>query len=263
MESVKGKFTKIDGREFYEIENYDKLDPFLFTLAASNDIWIYLSSNGGVTAGRMSAERAFFPYLTEDRLYHSTDTGAKTIVKVTKDGKTSLWQPFTNAYIEGYQTTRNLDKSVIGNEVIFEEINHCLGITFRYGWQSCEKYGIVRTASIVSDSDVDVEIIDGMLNILPFGVRSAFQLELPCLADAYKSSEIIGDHTAVYSLTSAINDKPTPEEMLRCNIAWAIADFPYQLYVSEKALKQFVNGTPEKSDTSFGDRGAFLMSFKL
>lgn len=263
MKSVKGKFTRIDGREFYCIENYDDLDPFLFTLAASNDIWIYLASNGGVTAGRMSAERAFFPYLTEDRLYHSTDTGSKTIVRVTKDGKTSLWQPFTNAYIEGYNLTRNLYKSVIGNEAIFEEINHCLGVTFRYGWRSCEKYGIVRTASIVADSDTEVEIIDGMLNILPFGIRSAFQLELPCLADAYKSSEVIGDHTAVYSLTSAINDKPTPEEMLRCNAAWAIADFPYRLYVSEKSLKQFISGDLKKADTSFGDRGAFLMSFKL
>ena len=263
MEAVKGRFVKIDGREFYEIENYDALDPFLFTLAASNDIWIYLSSNGAVTAGRVSAEKAFFPYLTEDRLYHCTDTGSKTVIRTVKNGRTVLWQPFTSSVIENYSVTRNLYKSVMGNEAVFEEINHDLGITFRYGWQSCEKYGIVRTASILSDSDADVEIIDGMLNILPYGIRSSFQLELPCLGDAYKSSEIIGDHTAVYSLTSAINDKPNPEEMLRCNIAWAIADFKYDIYLHEKALKQFVENRLEKSSASFGERGAFLMHFPL
>ncbi len=261
MKKVGGQFTQLDGREYYKISNCDKLDPFLFTLASSNDIWIYLSSNGGVTAGRMSAERAFFPYLTEDRLYHSTDTGAKALIKVKKDGVVFVWQPFAQSLIESYDVVRNVYKSVLGNEAIFEEINLDLGITYRYSWQSCEKYGIVRKITLISEGDAEAEVLDGLLNILPFGIRSSYQLELPCLGDAYKSAEIVGKSMAVFALTSAINEKPTPEEMLRCNAAWAIADFDYDIYLSESALKQFLSGDMKKACASYGERGAFLLRF--
>ncbi len=261
MKKVGGQFTQLDGREYYKIASCDKLEPFLFTLASSNDIWIYLSSNGGVTAGRMSAERAFFPYLTEDRLYHSTDTGAKALIKIKKDGKVRTWQPFAQSLIESYDVIRNVYKSVLGNEAIFEEINLDLGVTYRYSWQSCEKYGIVRKITLLSDGDAEAEVMDGMLNILPFGIRSSYQLELPCLGDAYKSAEIVGGNMAVFALTSAINEKPTPEEMLRCNAAWAIADFDYDIYLSETALKQFLSDNLKSSGASYGERGAFLLRF--
>lgn len=97
MNNINGEFVSIGGKDFYRIDNYDRLDPFLFTIASSNDIWFYLSSNGGVTAGRQSAEYAYFPYLTEDRMCHSTDTGAKTLIKVNRNGAVKLWQPFTES----------------------------------------------------------------------------------------------------------------------------------------------------------------------
>ena len=264
MNNINGEFVSIGGKDFYRIDNYDRLDPFLFTIASSNDIWFYLSSNGGVTAGRQSAEYAYFPYLTEDRMCHSTDTGAKTLIKVNRNGAVKLWQPFTESLINPYEVERSIFKSVLGDEVIFEEHNLTLDLTFGYHWQSCDKYGIVRTAYLqCGTQDADAELIDGILNILPYGIRSAFQLEWPCLGDAYKSSEIVGDHTAVFALTSAINDMPEPEEMLKCNIAWYDADFDCDICLSEKALDGFVRGNIEKSDINLGDRGCFLLNFKL
>lgn len=262
--NINGEFVTVGGKEFYRIDNYDRLDPFLFTVAASSDIWFYLSSNGGVTAGRQSAEYAYFPYLTEDRMCHSTDTGSKTLIKVIRGGREELWQPFTESYINPYDVKRSIYKSVLGDEVIFEEHNLTLDLTFGYCWQSCDKYGIVRTAYLkCGKQDTDAELIDGLLNILPYGIRSAFQLEWPCLGDAYKSSEIVGDHTAVFALTSAINDMPEPEEMLKCNVAWYDADFDCDICLSEKAIDGFVRGNIEKGDVNLGDRGCFLLNFGL
>jgi hypothetical protein len=41
-----------------------------------------------------------------------------------------------------------LYKNAIGNKIIFEEINHNLGLTFRYEWNSSNIYGFVRKSTI-------------------------------------------------------------------------------------------------------------------
>ena len=137
---VKGDFVKIDGKEYYKITNCDCIEPFLFTIVSANDIWMYIASNGAITAGRKDVEGAIFPYVSEDKLYHSTDSGVKTLVRIIVDGKTCLWEPFSNSYIKSYKTKRNIYKSILGNEVIFEEINIDLGVCFKYKWQTCETY---------------------------------------------------------------------------------------------------------------------------
>ena len=181
-----GGYVNIGGREYYEIDEYDRLEPFLYTLAASNDIWFYLASSGAVTAGRKNAEQAYFPYQTEDRLYHCTDTGSVTLIRVTRGGKSAVWEPFSTSPLRDLSVHRKIAKSVLGDEVILTEENPALGMTFTMKWCSCERYGIVRSAEIRNDDEpASVEVLDGLRNILPYGVRSEFQLAWPCLGDAY------------------------------------------------------------------------------
>ena len=125
-----GGYVNIGGREYYEIDEYDRLEPFLYTLAASNDIWFYLSSSGAVTAGRKNAEQAYFPYQTEDRLYHCTDTGSVTLIRVTRGGKSAVWEPFSTSPLRDLSVHRKIAKSVLGDEVIITEENPALGMTF-------------------------------------------------------------------------------------------------------------------------------------
>ena len=49
---------------------------------------------------------------------------------------------------ELYRIERNLYKSIYGNKIIFEEINHDLGLSFRYGWSNSEQYGFVKKSGI-------------------------------------------------------------------------------------------------------------------
>ena len=148
VKKTSGRYVEIGGREYYEIDGYDRLEPFLYTLTASNDIWFYLASSGAVTAGRKNAEQAYFPYQTEDRLYHCTDTGAVTLIRVCRDGKSVLWEPFSTSALHDISVRRRIAKSVLGDEVILTEENSALGLTFTMSWCCCEKYGIVRRAEI-------------------------------------------------------------------------------------------------------------------
>ena len=259
-------FVIEDGTEFYKISGFDKIKPFLFTLASAGDIWIYLSTNGGVTAGRRTSDNALFPYVPEDVLHHSTDTGAKTLIRARFAEKSYLWQPFDISPIRRFETERNIYKSVLGNSVIFEEKNITLSLTFRCRWQISDKYGIVRTSSLLSSgSALGADVLDGFVNLLPYGISEAVQKASSCMADGYKTAELACDgSTAVYSLTSAFTDTPEPREVLLAAMFCGIADFNFDVYFNENTLNEFAKRKLKPpAKRQLGERCCYLMSFSV
>ena len=128
---VSGSFVTLDGERYYAITNVDKIPPFFISLASDNDHWIFVASNGGLTAGRVSPDTALFPYVTVDKIYDSTaHTGSKSLLRVELDGKCHYWEPFNREHDGRYATTRNLYKSTVGHKLLFEETNHDLRLTF-------------------------------------------------------------------------------------------------------------------------------------
>ena len=69
---INGTFVSLDGERFYVIDNVDKMAPFFISLVSDGDHWMFISSNGGLTAGRVSPETALFPYITVDKIHEST-----------------------------------------------------------------------------------------------------------------------------------------------------------------------------------------------
>ena len=128
--AVEGVYVTLLGETFYQIRNYDALEPFFMSIVSSSDHWLFISSSGGLSAGRVNAERALFPYYTEDKLTeNSENTGGKSIFLVTRGGQTWLWEPFSARQRGQYVTERNLYKNVPGTALVVEEINQDLGLT--------------------------------------------------------------------------------------------------------------------------------------
>ncbi len=97
-QTVKGEYVTILGEIFYKIQNYDAMEPFFMSIVSSSNHWLFISSTGGLSAGRISAEQSLFPYYTEDKLTeNSENTGNKAILLVTRAQRTSLWEPFSEA----------------------------------------------------------------------------------------------------------------------------------------------------------------------
>ncbi len=135
--SVSGGFTKVEGETFYKISNFDLMNPFLISIVSASDHWMYISSNGGLTAGRRNPDNALFPYLNDDQLHDVNEiTGSKTLVKIFEKGKNYLWEPFSERFKGIYSTERNLYKNFSGTKIIFEEINDDLGLIFSYSWST-------------------------------------------------------------------------------------------------------------------------------
>ena len=90
-QTVQGDIVAIGNEKFYKISNYDLIPPFLMNIVSNTDLWMFISSNGALTAGRRNPDSALFPYYTDDRIHDSQDiTGSKTIVFVNKDDKAFL-----------------------------------------------------------------------------------------------------------------------------------------------------------------------------
>jgi len=265
---VAGSFADIDGERFYRVTNYDAMPPFFMSLVSDSDHWFFISSNGALTVGRKDPDHALFPYYTDDRIHDSQDqTGSKTILRVTKDGKTSLWEPFSQRYEGLYKVARNLYKSVYGNKILFEEINEELGLTFRYEWMNSEQFGFVRRATLINDAaaKVSVEVVDGIQNVLPYGIERRFQMEYSTLADGYKRTELIpGSSLALFRLSSVPVDKAEPSEALRVNVAWSTGLSSAKKLLSSAQFEAFRQGQALLEETDVrGRRGAYLLNATL
>ena len=172
-ENVRGEITLLNGQQYYKISNYHQMPPFFMNIVSNSNLWMFLSSNGALTAGRTTPDHALFPYYTDDRIHDSHDiTGNKTIVFVKKSDEIYLWEPFSFKFPAIYQIDRNIYKNILGNHVIFEETNQDLNITFRYGWNNCDEYGFIKKSEVVNSNKEPVEInfCDGLQNILPSGI---------------------------------------------------------------------------------------------
>ena len=139
----------IDNETFYKITNVNQMRPFFMSIVSDSNHWMFISSNGGLSAGRTNSNNALFPYYTDDKITESIDnTGCKTLLLVTKEEKTYLWEPFAERQSGLYAIERNLYKNEFGNKIIFEEINHDLGLQFSYEWNSSNRFGFVRNVRI-------------------------------------------------------------------------------------------------------------------
>ena len=82
---VRGEFADLLGEKFYKIESYDRLAPFFMSIVSSSNHWLFISSTGGLSAGRVSAEQSLFPYYTDDKLTENNgNTGHKSILLVKR-----------------------------------------------------------------------------------------------------------------------------------------------------------------------------------
>ena len=222
-EKVHGRPAILDGEEFYCIENFDRLRPFLLSIVSCSDLWMFVSTTGGLTAGRRDPDSAVFPYYTEDKIRDNFEnTGPKTILIIDTRAGRQLWEPFSERGLGLYRIRRNLYKNFRGNKIVFEETNEDLGLAFRYSWSPSHQFGWVRKSCLSSSVAADVHLLDGLQNLLPCGIGSQFQLEKSVLVDAYKKSELLPDcGLGLFLLSSIPVDRPEPAESLRATVAWS------------------------------------------
>jgi hypothetical protein len=261
-----GGFVNLDGEQHYRISSYGRLSPFLVSLASDTDLWMFITSGGGLTAGRVDAEGSLFPYLTVDQLHNAHHhTGPLTLIHVEQENQaTVLWEPFSDSTTLNPGIERNLYKNIIGNRLVFEEINHDLDLAFRYSWSGCDEFGWVRTATLENrgNSPVRTTLLDGLRNVLPHGAPLSLYQQASNLVDAYKKTEIDPETgLGLFSLTAGITDKAEALEILQANTVWCCGLEEFRIHLSLETVSAFKHHRVVSEETTLnGTRGNFLVS---
>ncbi|MEW9052448.1 MAG: hypothetical protein AB2392_14910 [Neobacillus sp.] len=249
---------------YFKIENYNQMDPFFMTVVSDVDLWMFISSTGGLTCGRKNAESALFPYYTDDKIHDSIETtGSHTILIVNKDEKNFLWKPFSLHHSNVYKITRNLYKNTIGNKIMFEEINHDLEVRYSYTWKSSDLFGFIKESSIanLAEREVEIRVLDGIRNILPYGVNTLLQDTKSTLVDGYKRCELV--ETAglgIYTLSSILTDKAEPSESLKATTVWSKGLENPSYLLSEQQIKGFAHNAEIQTEVDIkGRRGSYYV----
>lgn len=259
-----GGFTTLDGQRYYRLAYVHRMPPFLMSVPSDTDLWMFITSDGGLTAGRVDPDGSLFPYETADKLHDGhLHTGPVTLVHALRAGAAPvLWQPFADRALLDGRVERNLYKNVIGNRIVFEEIHHDLGLAFRYRWVACDAFGWVRTATLSNPGGdaVKVSVLDGLRNVLPCGAPLALYQQSSSLVDAYKRTDLDPEaRLAIFSLTARITDRAEPAESLRANTVWLAGLAGAEIHLGAEAVAAFRRGeVVPTARVRTGRRGSFL-----
>ena len=266
--NVGGKEIIISGENFYKIENVDAMRPFFMSIVSPYNHWLFISSNGSLSAGRKDSNNALFPYYTDDKITELQETtGNKTIFKIFTENEILFWEPFSIRNYGLHEIERNLYKNLKGNKVIFEEINKSIGLTYKYQWSTCDEFGFVKKSSINNHSNesISIELVDGIQNILPWGVDEALQNSTSNLVDAYKRNELEdSSKIGIYALSAIIVDKAEPSEALKANISWSKGFDDCKILISSLQLDNFRKGIEliQENDIK-AEKGAYFINSYL
>ena len=269
---VTGEFVTMGDERFYAINNVNKMAPFFVSVISNSDHWLFVSSTGGLTAGRVSPETALFPYITVDKIHESElNTGCKTLLRVDTGTEKVDWEPFNREHELRFNITRNLYKNVLGNKLCFEEIHNDLQLAFRYTWSTSDTYGFVRQCELENlsensaDKPLSVELIDGFQNILPAGTPRFTQANSSNLVDAYKWTELDeSTGLAFFTLFSGITDRAEPCESLKANTVFCLGLDNTNILLSSEQLDAFKRGEQVTQESAKrGVRGAFLVNTQV
>jgi hypothetical protein len=265
---VGGKEVIINNENYYKIENVDAMRPFFMSIVSPYNHWLFISSNGSLSAGRKDSNNALFPYYTDDKITELQEiTGNKTIFKIFNKNEISIWEPFSLRNYGLYDIERNLYKNLKGNKVIFEEINKSIGLTYKYQWATCDEFGFVKKSSIKNNGSevISIELVDGIQNILPWGVDEALQNSTSNLVDAYKRNELEeSSKIGIYALSAIIVDKAEPSEALKANISWSNGFDDCKILISSLQLDNFRKNIELSQENDVkAEKGAYFINSQI
>ena len=256
-----GAFCDDDGERWYRIDNLQDAAPFFTTLASDSDLWAFVSTAGSLAAGRRDAEGAFFPYETVDKIHRRWEhTGPRTWIRLIDGANAELWQPFAPRP-EGGAGARSVWKNHAGTRLRFREAHPSGRLVFEYEWSTAAELGLVRSARLwAPDAAVQVQLLDGVLNLIPPGLDGPQVNQFSSLTDAYKWNEAAaGGRLGLFTLYARIWDRAEPKESFDSLVAW-YAGPPAQTLLSAQQVATFCrSGRTEPETLTRGRAGAFLL----
>lgn len=220
-----------DNKNRFVIENYNKQSCFASFLPGISGIhgtplWNFYVNRGQAICsfGSENKDHSIMEFYPAHQSYQFTKTmGFRTFLKV--DG--TFYEPFVDDDMP--------HKMYIGmNELEIEETNEALGIKVNvlyYTMPNERLGGLVRTVTItnLSSAKKDVEVLDGMPALLPYGIALKDMKETAQTTKAWMQVEDVNEKLPYYRVRIALADAAEVSEVEAGNL-W---------YLSIRTAKNF------------------------
>jgi hypothetical protein len=194
----------------YMMEDYDKLpafSSFLPGLAGVKGIplWVYYTNRGQAinSFGIHNKNHAIMEFNPANTAYENTSLkGFRTFIKCNGQ----YFEPF---FTLDQSTERNL--LIRKNSVKLEEINHTHGlkISVNYFVLPNDNVGaLVRKVQIenISGSEKQIEVIDGLPKIIPYGINNGAYKEMSNLLKSWTEIKNIENNAPYYTMRASSDD---------------------------------------------------------
>ena len=205
----------IDELGFYVIENYDKKAPFSSFLSAIAGVdgipmWSFYVNRGQAISSIGIGDKSncimeFFPANEAYKMVYSN--GFRTFIKGKCCEEEFIFEPFS-------MTTNEKIKRIIkikNNELRLVEINneHNLRVEIVYFTLPNEEFAALgRKVEVTNmlNKTMEIEVLDGLTAILPYGTDNATYKEIGNTLRSYMEGRVEENGTALYKLRSSTED---------------------------------------------------------
>ncbi|MFA6994759.1 MAG: hypothetical protein WC246_04000, partial [Candidatus Paceibacterota bacterium] len=199
----------LDGDKRFVIEQYNDLAPFASFLpgiagALGRPAWAFYVNRGQAVAsfGVRNKDGAFLEFFPADKAYQLTPSrGFRTFLKIADGDRILTHEPFQR----GSWTEVKQRLYVTPQEVGVEEINPQLGFSIRadmFTLPEASVAGLLRRVEIVNTSGQarKIEIVDGLPQVLPFGMNQWILKFMSRTSEAFMRVEGVEENLPFYRL---------------------------------------------------------------
>lgn len=204
------------------ISNYNRQKPFssfLPGVAGAHGIpmWCFYVNRGqGVASfGIKNKDNAIMEFQSANKAYQQTELcGFRTFIKIADKDKSFVYEPFTHNAVgnEVQQMKINM------NSMELESTNDELGISVKvkYFTMPNESFAaLVRMVTITNTSNEprDIEVLDGMPQLIPYGIKNSAYKEISTTLRSWMGVENIEKKVPYYKVRTSTEDSAKVSEI--------------------------------------------------
>ncbi|MDP8264760.1 MAG: hypothetical protein P9M12_04700 [Candidatus Aceula lacicola] len=219
----------LDQENRFVIENYSNAKPFTNFFPGIAGVWgipmwiFYVNRGQCISSfGVESKDKSIMEFQPANKAYRDVSLqGFRTFLKIKDGAKTVFYEPFQENLIN-CKFKRVQKMAMSAHDLTIKEINETLGISVEVTYSALpeEQYAaLIRRVSVknLSKKKYDIEIIDGMPVIIPYGLKYQLLKDMSRTAEAWIQVSNLKMKAAYYNLKVVVSDKPCVQNITEGN----------------------------------------------
>jgi len=211
---------RLDPGGDFIIEDYNNQKPFsnFFPGVAGLwgiPMWVFTVNRGqGIASfGIEGKDKAILEFYPANKAYRLTClNGFRTFLKIRQGPKVVFWEPFRNPCGRDAGSARQ-SMRISSHDLTIEDVHPSLGLTVRVNYFTVPQESfpaLVRHVTVINHSPgkYDIEMIDGLPVIMPFGLNDWVAKHMCRTVEAWVKVRRIKEKTPFYHLHVEVNDEP-------------------------------------------------------